>query len=256
MGTHATAYLASLEQTTRDQDDDSFYLWPATPIEDFQKEIHAQVGVSDRHPRDPRSRPASITRFIAALRSRDLVPTDFTMVDVCCGDALVIGRIKQSFPHGQCYGVDILKDQIASHLEVLDAGVELFKIYIQQLFRADPEEPFDVAIMLNTYRGWPAASLRDHEQDLPVLAHRWLLRNARYAVVTARESQIHELVASGKKVIRLGPGEESSTMIGISEQPFPLRSVLRHYLLTLRLKIRLRLLRLKRTTRGLKSAVA
>jgi hypothetical protein len=95
----------------------------------------------------------------------------------------------------------------------------LFSGYIQQVFETVPPEPFDIVMMLNTYRGWESADLRPHEKELPRQADDWMGTNARFAIVTATASQIDKLWDKGFKVEILGKGEDASWMILATRLP-------------------------------------
>ena len=216
-------YLRHLERLAQQCVPENFYLWPRTPLDhDHQSKITERVGVSDHSVHDPNSRPALI---IAALRRfRDQVPEDFSVLDIACGDAIVLWQIKKAFPRARCYGVDSNTGKFGTHNMVQQEGVELFNAFIQHLFASDPPVPFDVSLMLNTYRGWDSADLREHERALPQAADAWFAENTRYTIVTATGAQIRHLKRLGFSVTRLGRGEDDSTMVCISKskwlQPF------------------------------------
>lgn len=70
--------------------------------------------------------------------------------------------------------------------------------------------PFDLVVMLNTYRGWKYAALRQHEQNVPELANRWFGKNARFTVLTATDAQVDHLPNLGFLTAQLGKGEDNS----------------------------------------------
>jgi hypothetical protein len=72
--------------------------------------------------------------------------------------------------------------------------------------------------MLNTYRGWESADLRESEQDLPQKADAWFARNSRFVIITATRDQIARLSCEGWFVETLGKGEDESTMICMSRE--------------------------------------
>lgn len=220
-------YLRNLESLAAQCRQEDLYLWPRTPMgHDHQGEIVERVGVSDYDVDNRSSRPALIIRQIQTLIRHGLVGADFSLYDIACGDAIVLWQIKKAFPQAWCYGVDCNKGKFGTHDMVQLRGVKLFNGYIQQLFASDPPVPFDLALMLNTYRGWESADLREHELELPRLADAWFAHNARYTIVTATGLQIRRLKQLGFVVARLGKGEDDSTMVCTSKSMLP-RSFLR-----------------------------
>jgi hypothetical protein len=209
-------YLRRLEQAAQGCVPEDFYLWPRTPLgHDHQSKIVERVGVSDHSVHNSYSRPALI---IAALqRVRNQIPEDFSILDIACGDAIVLWQVKKAFPHSHCYGLDSNKGKFGTHNMVQRDGVELFNAFIQHLFASAPPMPFDVALMLNSYRGWESADLREHERDLPQAADAWFAQNARYTIITATGPQIRQLKQCGFLVTRLGRGEDNSKMVCISK---------------------------------------
>ena len=215
-------YLRGLEVVADRARQEDFYLWPRTPLgHDHQEKIAERVGVSDYDVANRNSRPALIIRQIRALIGHGLLGADFSLLDIACGDAIVLWQIKRAFPQARCYGVDCNKGNFGTHDMMHHEGVELFKGFIQHLFATDPPAPFDLALMLNTYRGWESADLRTQEQDLPHLADAWFAKNARYTIVTASELQIRRAKRLGLHVARLGKGEDDSTMVCISRSGPP-----------------------------------
>ena len=215
-------YFAQLEAAAATVRMADLYLWPRTPEGgDLQHEILERMGVSDRDATSRCSRPAQILRCLEHLLRHNLLAPDFSVCDVACGDAVVLSRIQKAFPQAHCAGIDCRGGQLATHRAATEAGVQLVTAYIQHLFAADPPIPFDVALMLNTYRDWPAAELRVHEVGVPHLADAWFARNARYAIVTATAAQIRQLTLAGWRLARLGPGEDRSTMVCVTRAALP-----------------------------------
>jgi len=217
MSTSHTEYLQKLENQASSHAREDFYLWPRTPVKaDLQEEIVKRVGVADLYPSVEHSRPARIIRMVNTLLCDRLISDNFSLIDFPCGDAIVLWQLKKAFPLADCYGVDCNKDIYATHSMVKHDGVILYRAFLQHLFRSNPSQPFDLALMLNTYRGWEYAELRDDEKNLPVLADTWLAKNAKFAVVTATETQIHRLRSLGFMTIEMGKGEDDSKMVCIS----------------------------------------
>ncbi len=215
------AWFAALEQQFADADAKGAYLWPRTPIHDIQAKIKQRVGAGDREIAVPRSRPALILRQIVALQGAGLLPAAFSLLDIACGDALVLLQIKHAHPAAACYGADFHAGGIDTHAEVSAAGVGLHRALIQHLFRAPIAPPFDLVLMLNTYRGWEFADLKPEDRDLPARADAWLSANTRFAILTVTESQTKHFRKIGFNLQRIGPGEDNSIMVCLSREPLP-----------------------------------
>jgi hypothetical protein len=221
----AERYLAEIELLAEGSKYEELYLWPRTPLTpDHQEIIARRVGVSDLDIDDARSRPALIIGKLRELVADPGSPVDerFRLLDIACGDAVVLWQIKKAFPDARCFGIDCNKGLFSTNAAAMDEGVALYKGYLQHLFaRPVPDrDQFHVAVMLNTYRGWESADLHEYEQDLPEQADTWFARNSRYAIVTATRDQIKRLRGQGWHVEELGKGEDDSVMIcAAREQP-------------------------------------
>ena len=209
-------------------------------IKDFQSSITKKYGISDYDITE--GRPAPIISQLKVLLERGFIKSDFSVIDICCGDALVLMQIKKAFPESKCYGVDFLAGKINTHREVEEAGVELHRVLLQDLLSESPEEKFDIAIMLNIYRSWTkwlnselygsALALIDNESSdnadsLQVSTDKWLGSNANYSILTARVDQVLSFPRKGFKFQYLGDGESGSALVCISmngELPIQLRS--------------------------------
>ena len=75
--------------------------------------------------------------------------------------------------------------------------------------------------MLNSYRGWESAGLRESERHLPQQADEWLDKYSRFVIVTATEAQVARLRGEGWYIERLGKGEDASIMICMSRHYRP-----------------------------------
>jgi len=211
------SYLRSLERMCKKFNPEDFYLWPRTPISDeIQLKIRERVGVSDYEVNNPHSRPYRIIFLIRKLQKYSLISGSFSVLDIACGDAIILWHIKNAFPESECYGVDSNKGKFPTHKMVQEAGVRLYNVFIQHLFRSKPPAMFDIVLMLNTYRGWESAGLREHEKELPLLADEWFKENSRYTIVTATDDQIRKLASLGFNIEFMGKGEDNSKMVCFS----------------------------------------
>jgi hypothetical protein len=218
---HHSEYLERLERLAAGENVQDFYLWPRTPIEKIQTKIEQRVGATDYQVQKPISRPAIIITFLKKLCQSEMLPQNFSVLDIACGDGIVLWQIQKSFPQSACYGVDCNKGQFSAHSMVEGEGVRLYKAYIQHLFKNDSEQPFDVVLMLNTYRDWKAADLRGHEIDLPGLANRWFERNGIYVILTTGREGCNQLKQLGFAIKTLGKGEDRSDLVCASKRKLP-----------------------------------
>lgn len=211
-----SAYLAELERTEDPLRADGLLLWPNTPIGDaIQDRIRERVGVSDRDAGDRRSRPARIGRLLERAVRRRVVPPAFSVLDIACGDGLVLLDVKRRFADAACFGVDLNAGAFPAHDAVRAAGIELYRVAIQRLFREPPPVAFDVVLMLNTYRSWDAADLGPDDGDLPATADAWIAAHATLFVTTLTAEQARRWQERGFDVVDLGPGEDDSRLAAI-----------------------------------------
>ena len=206
-------YLEGLEKAASENHVKDFYLWPRTPISNIQAEIWQRCEVSDWLLSNPESRSYKVVRTINDLMCNRLIPENFKLLDICCGDAVILWQVKRCFPFADTFGFDLNAGRLATHPMVISQGVKLFRSTIQRLFRSAPSLPFDVCIMLNTYRGWEAADLNDDEKWLPSSAHAWFAVHSQFTILTVSDEQIDELKDAGFWVTDIGAGEDDSRMI-------------------------------------------
>jgi hypothetical protein len=200
--------FSRVEQRCRAANAQDYLLWPNTDTRDMQAWILEHLGVTDDINASG-SRPRHIESGIQGLLDRGQITAGFSIVDICCGDALILEQIKAKHDACVAIGFDINANRIPTHDRVRTAGVHLYFGYIQELFKQDIEVEIDIGMMLNTYRAWDRARLRTGERDLPDLANRWLRKNCRHLVLTATDSQI----ASFERVEIIGSGEQDSKLV-------------------------------------------
>jgi hypothetical protein len=199
-------WLASLE------DESGAYLWPRTPVGNIQAEIWRRVGASDWNMDDPRCRAASIIDTLQDMDENGLLPRPFTVLDLCCGDGVVLMQIGRAFLDARCYGIDILS--YPSHrIAERKGGCSFYKVPLQRLIEAEPPMFVDACVMLNTFRGWDKADLSPKEYDLPEKTLRWLKQWCRYIFVTATTAQMDWLKREGFFVWDVGAGEDRSRLL-------------------------------------------
>lgn len=216
MNTILEQYLNDIEVISNGREYDHCYLWRRTPTSSIgmqQLRIIPQTGVSDWQVDHPGSRPFKVIDHLWTLHQEGELSENFTVLDICCGDALILAQIKRIFPNAHCYGFDCNKDVFETHNWIQALGVKLYFGYIQELFDHEPDVKFDVAMMMNTYVGWEWADLKPEFANLPEKANKWLGSCSRYGVVTAREHQIDELFKQGFDIKYIGEGESGSTMV-------------------------------------------
>jgi hypothetical protein len=67
--------------------------------------------------------------------------------------------------------------------------------------------------MLNTYRGWGAAQLRNGERWLEDAADVWMKHHTRFSILTISNGQEKTLKEKGFWVTHIGKGEDNSKMV-------------------------------------------
>jgi hypothetical protein len=144
------------------------------------------------------------------LIDNDLLDFRFSVLDLFCGDAVILWQIAGAFPGATCRGID-LRDY-PEHGRAREAGVDIRRVAIQRLIELKSPVLYDVAILLNTWRGWDRAGLSEDDADLPERVERWLIANVRYIVVTATTAQAEAMKARGWWVFDIGRGEDDSRM--------------------------------------------
>jgi SAM-dependent methyltransferase len=212
-------WLADLAAARSDTEREDALLWPRTPIGDeIQDRIRERVGASDSDVANPRSRSARLGALVDRLVRSGAAPPDMTVLDIACGDGLVLLELKRRVPGASCAGVDLNAGRFPSHEQVRAAGVVIEPVLIQDLFDSTPPAAIDVILMLNTYRGWENADLSAADRDLPERADRWLRRHGRVVVLTATDRQLEDWRAAGWRIGDLGRGEEASRLVCLSRR--------------------------------------
>lgn len=192
-----------------------FLLWPTTEInQNIQKWIKKRYGCIDSIDIE-NSRPAIIRKKISELIDCKKIDLSFSMLDICCGDALILLQIKRFFPNCEAIGFDLNKNKFESHQSAIDGGVKLYGGFVQELFSVDLPFKMDVGIMLNTFRSWHTARLKDRDKDIPIVSKEWLLRNFKYLILTINNEQLIDIRANNYNVEVIGIGEEKSYFVCI-----------------------------------------
>jgi len=197
-------WLLDLETQHRNTLIDEVVLWSGSVTQDMQVAVSSMYGLSDLDD-DPRSRPNQIVSALDGINPASIL-------DICCGDALVLWKIKRAFPDSECLGVDMNKGNTNLYDRVVSDGVKVYRVPMQSLFSSDPPSQLNVTMMLNTYRGWGSARLRESERDLPYMALTWMRTHSLASILTATESQVSEISELGD-VRDIGTGEQGSRMI-------------------------------------------
>jgi len=201
-------YFKSVENQCRGLNENDFILWPTTDInEKIQKWIKERYGYEDDI-NVVGSRPYVISKIIGETYKDD----HFTILDICCGDAVILTQLKQRFPASLAIGFDINKGKFEQHQEAEKIGVKLYYGVVQKLFERNLPEKVDIVIMLNTFRSWHTAKLREHEKNLPEVSQKWLVDNSKHLILTVNDDQL-KYFRSISNITILGKGEEKSHFI-------------------------------------------
>ena len=198
-----------------------YYLWSDTPVLQPQIETALKHGVSDLEVTNPISRPAIISKKIDVLIEKGKIPTDFSLIDFCCGDGVVLTMLSRKYPNAKLFGFDILKDSpihTGDHQHISkNTDVKLYFILLQEFIKSKPNFKFDVSTLLNTYRGWVKPSLFPVgiQQD----TERWLRSYSKYTIVTAQKEQQEQLTEKKEfDFERIGQGEGGSDMLMLTKK--------------------------------------
>lgn len=188
-------------------------LWPGTPINDviIQQRITHYYGVPDNN--TELSRPYVINKNLSKLLLNNKLKESFTVLDICCGDAIILTEIKKKFEKSIAIGIDINKNNFNNHTIAQQIGVLLYNCSLQRMISIPAPELIDCVIMLNTFRDWNSASLRSNEMNIPTLTEDWIIKNSKYAIITMIKEQIERLKRKNIKLEVIGKGELNSELV-------------------------------------------
>lgn len=189
-------------------------LWPGTPIDTnkIQFKIRQRVGASDVEFTNPQSRSFRAVAALTKLVAQKKLKPDFSVLDICCGDGIILFAIKRMFQNATCWGFDLHVDDFESHVICRTNGIRLRKGYLQELILDPPFHKFDVMMMFNTFWGWDHAELDEEDKRLPFEVEKWLIENAKYLILTMNDAQ-YDRFAKCHRIKDLGKGEEDSKMV-------------------------------------------
>ena len=193
------------------EDTEAYYRWPHTPVGNLQAEVWRRTGASDWNLDDPACRTRNIIRTLQDMDDNDLLLQPFSVLDLCCGDGVVLNLVSRIFQHARCFGADLLR--YPAHEDAERAGVRFYRAPLQELVSSEPPRIIDVAIMLNTFRGWDKAMLvPELDHALPELTLAWMGRHCRYVFLTLEWAQFDWLKRAGWFVWDVGKGEDDSRL--------------------------------------------
>jgi len=201
-------WLMGLEE----QATEAAYLWPRTPVGNLQAEAWRRVGASDWNLKHADCRAHNILRTLREMDENGLLRRRFTVLDLCCGDGIILMQIGREFLHAQCYGVDLLRYP-EHRIAETRAGCSFYKAPLQAVVASEPPQRIDVCIMLNTFRGWDKADLPKEEHDMPQKTLNWMRRHCRFLFVTATVAQRDWLKREGFFIWTVGKGEDDSYLV-------------------------------------------
>jgi len=198
-------WLMSLE----DKRDGAAYLWPRTPVNNLQAEIWRRCGASDWNLKHRDCRARNILETLGELMDNDLLPRPFTVLDLCCGDGVILTHIGREFLDAHCYGIDLLRYP-EHRIGETRGGCAFYRAPLQEVVAGPPPRTIDVCLMLNTFRGWDRADLPKAEHQLPQKTLAWMRKHCRFVFVTATVAQREWLMREGFFVWVVGKGEDDS----------------------------------------------
>jgi len=100
-----------IEQKCLSEENKDFLLWPNTDITDMQIWIEKFYGVKDDI-NIQGSRSFLIYKVINKLIQSNQLKKDYSILDICCGDALILQQLKNKYPKSLSFGFDINKGKI------------------------------------------------------------------------------------------------------------------------------------------------
>lgn len=210
-------YLETIGESGKSSKLEDLYLWHGTPKTDtLQNQIKNSVGARDDDVNNPKSRTYKIHKEMKHLLANAGGYT--RVVDICCGDGIVLLELKKLIPVMDGYGIDCNIDKFSTHDTCRNVGIHLIKGYLQHVMNPDiakqiGDERFEFVLMLNTYRGWEYANLREEEKMLPQWADEFFFKYANYSFITASAHQIISLMKKGFDVKILGRGEGTAILV-------------------------------------------
>lgn len=183
--------------------------WTDTPLNDIQSNIKRKQGAYDYEVYNKNCRTTIIRDYIKELIFEGKIEKNFTLVDLFCGDAIIIRLLKQRFKLADITGVDIHK--FKEHEAAIDVGVKFKYEYVQEYIK-DCRDKIDIVLMMNTYRNFKTSNMT--ERDFRKI-NKWILKVANHAIVTVNISDIKKVKRRGFKPLKIGKGEASSDMVDL-----------------------------------------
>lgn len=181
--------------------------WKDTPLNDIQENIKRKQGVYDYETRKGNCRTTIIRKYIKRLIEEGKIEKNFTLVDLFCGDAIIIRLLKQRFKLADITGVDINK--FKEHEEAVKVGVK-FKYRFVQKYIKNRRDKVDIVLMLNTYRNFNTSNMT--KRDFHKI-NKWIFKVAKHAIVTT--SNMKKAKIYGFNPLKIGKGEASSDMVDL-----------------------------------------
>lgn len=181
-------------------------LWKDTP-HDIQENIKKKQGAYDFEVRNSNCRTTIIKKYIRKLIADKKIEKNFTLVDLFCGDAIIITLLKKAFKTADITGIDI--KEFNEHDTAIEIGVKIRYKYVQKYIK-NRRDQIDIILMLNTYRNFNTSGMS--ERDFHKI-NKWILKVAKHAIVTT--SSIKHAKRYGFKPLIIGHGEASSDMVDL-----------------------------------------
>lgn len=197
-------FKAILEKDTQN------ILWPNTPIGGtHQKIIFRRTWSRD----DTLWNPFCRTRKILGIIEERNSGLPVSIMDVGCGDSIVLTTIKKHHNNFTTIGFDANVDKFSSYRNAVEAGVELYNGYIQNAIKFKFSKKIDYAMMLNSYRSWESAQLSENEKNLQNHLDDWLKKNFAYAILTLSPDQIRAFQVMDRKIKVYGRAENDAKFV-------------------------------------------
>jgi hypothetical protein len=90
---------------------------------------------------------------------------DFTVVDICCGNAFLLHMIKNRFPKCTALGIDLHPFNSWGEIASRHDDIALMQVDVEDFVKVSPPFKFDLGFTFNTLRGWTKNNLWDISFD-------------------------------------------------------------------------------------------
>ena len=98
---------------------------------------------------------------LSNLLENKKINENFTVVDICCGNAFLLHMIKSRFPKCFALGIDLFGFQSWDDIVKRHDGIVLTTLDVEDFVKTTPPFQFDIGMSFNTLRGWHKNDIYD-----------------------------------------------------------------------------------------------